>query len=119
MNGLKHESYMIKNVRKLSGRWRVFALITKGGRPLVSASNYLAQRGHCAERRCLQRFKGNLIGARIYIVRITQGEQTLGLAHPCPLCLNSLRARGIKKVYYSVRNDEWAEMRLDLIKERS
>jgi len=42
------------------------------------------------------------VGAIVYVIRIRRGNRKACLAKPCETCLNRLKARGVKKVYYSI-----------------
>ena len=46
-------------------------------------------------------------GAIIYVARVKKKDKTLALARPCPTCQNRIKARGIKKVYYSINDTQY------------
>jgi tRNA(Arg) A34 adenosine deaminase TadA len=45
-------------------------------------------------------------GAEVYVVRLTRDKQ-LAMARPCSTCYTVLRARGVKRVYYSIAPGEY------------
>ena len=47
-------------------------------------------------------------GADLYVARVTGHK--LALSRPCKKCEMAIRAAGIKRVYYSIANNEWAEL---------
>lgn len=51
------------------------------------------------------------VGAKLFVARITRGGN-LGLAKPCQRCMETIKASGIKKVYYTDENGEWAFFRI-------
>jgi len=42
-----------------------------------------------------------------YIVRMLRRDNSLAIARPCPDCANVLRAKRVKKVYYSISPNEY------------
>lgn len=77
---------------------RLGAVLLKGGKPVASAHNF--DRTH-AEVAAMDRvWKSELQGLTILVVRARKGGG-LGMAKPCPDCMEKLVAAGIKKVVYS------------------
>lgn len=48
----------------------------------------------------------------ILIVRLSRGSKKLTMSKPCDPCMNFLRDKGIKKIYFSNWSGEIEEMRL-------
>ena len=63
-----------------------------------------------AEARLLRKL-GN--GAYVYVARVTKGG-SLALAKPCRGCTQGLRNKGVKRVYYSISDDEFGVMDLNV-----
>jgi len=42
------------------------------------------------------------VGSVVYVVRVRRGDKRVCLAKPCETCVNVLRYRGVKKIYYSI-----------------
>lgn len=58
-----------------------------------------------AEVRCSRKMDYNGV---VYVARVSSSEsRELMLARPCRACLQAMRARKIKKVYYSVSSSEY------------
>lgn len=53
----------------------------------------------------------NRIKLYIYRIRNINGEQTIGLARPCPSCMEFIKKLGIKDIYYTT-NDGYCYERL-------
>jgi hypothetical protein len=45
-------------------------------------------------------------GADVYVVRLTRHKE-LAMARPCPSCHTVLRAKGVRRVYYSIAPREF------------
>jgi deoxycytidylate deaminase len=57
------------------------------------------------------------VGAYVYVLRVRRGDKKICLAKPCKTCQVMMKARGVKKVFYSVSEDEngniiWRSMKL-------
>ncbi len=61
-----------------------------------------------AEYRCIKKMDS---GGIVYVARVLRNGQ-LGLSKPCKDCEGSMRARGIKKVCYSINDDEYGTLYL-------
>ena len=46
------------------------------------------------------------VGSVVYVIRIKRGDKKVCLAKPCKTCIVKMRARGVKKIYYSISEDE-------------
>ena len=46
-------------------------------------------------------------GSVVYVARVLKSNNKWGLARPCPNCLRILHYRGIKKVYYTIKEGEF------------
>ncbi len=51
-------------------------------------------------------------GDEIEVIRFKKCDHTMTMARPCPLCMNHLRAAGIKRVRYTNWDGEWEEISL-------
>lgn len=67
------------------------------------------QRSHHAETHCMRGVKK---ADSILIVRLSRGSKKLTMSKPCDPCMNFLRDKGIKKIYFSNWSGEIEEMRL-------
>lgn len=61
-----------------------------------------------AEQRVLTRSTKNA-GATIYIARLTL-EDKLALARPCDMCYTLIEDAYVKRIVYSIGDDEWGEI---------
>lgn len=52
-------------------------------------------------------------GAIVYVARIKTGDWSLGLAKPCLACQKVLRSRKVKKIYYSIDENEYGVIEFD------
>jgi tRNA(Arg) A34 adenosine deaminase TadA len=50
-------------------------------------------------------------GSVVYVAR-TLKDGTIAMAKPCKACQNALRHRGVKRVYYTIANNEFGVMSL-------
>lgn len=83
------------------------ACAIRGDGVLVSAFNSpteMPNRKIHAEYRLAQRLD---YGATVYVARIKHINGELGIAKPCHDCMKVLRTRKVKKVYYSISNNEY------------
>lgn len=46
-------------------------------------------------------------GATVYVARVQKGNGELAMARPCECCQGILRAFRVKKVYYTISNNQW------------
>lgn len=47
------------------------------------------------------------VGSVVYIVRIRVGDGKLAIAKPCDRCQKVLKAKGVKKIFYSIGENEY------------
>lgn len=59
-----------------------------------------------AEIDALKKAGDKAIGAKLYVVRLTAAGR-LANSKPCVRCQVSIRAAGIRKVYYTINDREW------------
>lgn len=94
------------------------AIIVKGGKIISVGRNkpkmnsYIKNRAHhenCATIHAeidaifKVRRKIDLRGSDIYVARITKlGDH--GMAAPCPMCMNTIKNYGIKRIYYTTQD---------------
>lgn len=74
-------------------KYRMAALVMRGGSVLAVAHNTGRREGHC-ERRAIRPYS-DMRGATIVVVRANRG-----ISRPCEACYAAIRAAGIKKVVY-------------------
>lgn len=46
-------------------------------------------------------------GATVYVARVMKGNGNLAMSRPCECCQAILRAFRVKKVYYTISNNQW------------
>lgn len=46
-------------------------------------------------------------GATVFVARIKSGDGSFAMARPCLSCENALRARNVKRVYYTISGEEY------------
>lgn len=64
-------------------------------------------RGYFSEAHAEFRISKKLdVGAVVYVIRIRRGDKKVCLAKPCETCMNKLKAKGVKKIYYSITENE-------------
>jgi tRNA(Arg) A34 adenosine deaminase TadA len=51
-------------------------------------------------------------GATVYVARVRIVDGEFGNARPCPDCQNALKAKKVKKVFYTISNIEYGVMYL-------
>jgi deoxycytidylate deaminase len=85
------------------------AVLIKGGNIISVGHNS----GHLhGEHTCLNRaWRTDVSGSTVLVVRVRRNG-TLGMAKPCPLCMQRLVQAGIKKVTYSTNSGTFETMKL-------
>ena len=66
--------------------------------------NYQLLPGSHAECRVLRKMDW---GGTLYVARVARKDRTIAMARPCPICQVKIKAKGIKKVYYSINPTQW------------
>ena len=82
-----------------------FARIMENGE---DEKKYFRQ-AHSEYRLCSKLDKNSIV----FVVRISKTDGTFRLAKPCPSCIRAMRARGVKKVYYTTGPDTCDVLILD------
>jgi tRNA(Arg) A34 adenosine deaminase TadA len=59
---------------------------------------------HHAEARVLRKCD---YGAILYVARVHKDKETIAMAKPCKRCQALIRNYGVKKVYYTIGQNEW------------
>lgn len=59
----------------------------------------------------LKRKKIRFEGTKVYVARI-RADGTMGLAKPCEMCEEVLRAYGVKKAIYTINSNEYGILKL-------
>lgn len=81
----------------------------RGDGAMVKATNAPSQERsryvHC-EHRLAKKLD---VGATVFVVRVKANGE-FGMAKPCEDCQKILRFKGVKKVYYTVNNNEYKIM---------
>lgn len=113
---------------KSKARMKHGAIIVKGGRvvgtgfnknrnsPLVVSENHI--KTHCSEHAEISAIKDasfNVKNAVIYIARVNKNGMDRN-SKPCNQCFDVISKLGIKKVIYTVENDECRNMVMDIIR---
>jgi hypothetical protein len=50
-------------------------------------------------------------GSIVWVVRVSIQDGKMRLAKPCKRCENTLRLRGVEKIYYSISENEYGVMK--------
>lgn len=75
-----------------------------------------SERGYFAEAHAEFRISYKLdVGSTVYVIRLRRGDKKVRLAKPCETCQTVMRAKGVKRVYYSISEDrkgniKWGKM---------
>jgi len=51
------------------------------------------------------------IGATVYVARVSKAGQW-AISRPCPVCFARLRARGVRRIYYTINANEYGSITL-------
>ncbi|MFX0091543.1 MAG: hypothetical protein ACFFBD_07245 [Candidatus Hodarchaeota archaeon] len=87
---------------------------TDKSHPLIQKLNYSIGFGlHAEQHACIGVHPSYLVGANIYIVRLRANGKIIALAKPCEMCRAYLMQRGIRKIYYSISEEEFGYLRLN------
>lgn len=77
---------------------------------IVSAfngSDYLPNRMAHAEYRLCKKLDA---GATVYVARVMRSSGEFGMSKPCPDCMRALTARHVKKIYYTIAENEYGKI---------
>ena len=99
-------------------RWKLGSVVLRGGRVLATGCNRKRNDPSVVENEkyfnCSVhaevdaiRSTGDPCGAKLYVARVTKSGK-IGLAKPCERCQDAIRGAGIRKVFYTDENGEWA-----------
>lgn len=69
-----------------------------------------------AEARLLKKLD---FGSTVYVARVIRMNHALGMARPCRSCRAKMRAKGVKKVFYTISDQEYGVLDLSLYVEQS
>lgn len=87
--------------------FKVGACATRNDGVIIAASNgptpFQSPLAH-AESRLMRKAD---VGSTVYVVRILRKDGSLAIARPCTDCAGVLRAKRVKKVYYSISPNEY------------
>lgn len=50
----------------------------------------------------------NCIGASLYVARVARGKNKIANSKPCKRCMAYIMTKGIKRIIYSISDNEWA-----------
>ena len=87
-------------------QYRLGAVGIRSDGTIVTASNIPSRKPHAqahAEARLVRKLNH---GSEVFVVRILRNN-TLSSACPCARCQKAMRLRGIRRVYYSISDDEY------------
>ena len=97
-------------------KWNLGAIVVKNGNPISAGINREKNDpknvppGFCtvhAEVDAMRQVSERVLnGAVLYVARIRRGGD-IGMAKPCLNCRNAVRAGGIKRVYYTISDNEY------------
>ena len=94
------------DVNEARRQYRLGAVGIRSDGAIVTASNLPSRQPHArvhAEARLVRKLN---CGSEVFIVRILRSGK-LDNAHPCAKCQKAMRLRGIRRVYYSISDDEY------------
>lgn len=74
-----------------------------------NTSNYIKNRKIHAEYRLSKKLDYYGI---VFVARVLR-DGSLGMARPCPDCVRALKSRRVRKVYYSIANNEYGCINLE------
>jgi len=104
--------------KSLHPRWKVGAALVKGGR-IVSTGHNISKNNpslpgiplrSCSVHAEASALRGvDACGATLYVARVTR-RNTLGMARPCAGCEKLLRAAQVRRVVWTVEDDEYGVM---------
>lgn len=93
-----HVRLAVKEAAKARHRHRLGAVLLKGGKPIAVAHNFsYIHAEHAAIGRA---WRNSIEGCTIVVVRVRRNGK-LGMARPCPNCMERLIDAGIRKIIYS------------------
>jgi len=113
---------------KSQARMKHGAIIVKGGRvigtgfnknrnnPLVVSENHI--KSHCSEHAEVNAIKDasyNVRNAILYVARVSKNGMDRN-SKPCSQCFDIISKLGIKKIIYTVENNEYRNMVVDTIR---
>jgi len=117
----------IEVARSAEGQFRLGSVLVRGRRVVSTGTNltkthpmqgkYAKKSGYPrriylhSEMRCLLRAKRG--GDTMYVARLSKNGYSLRKAKPCETCKLALKDMGVRKVVYSVSNNNWEEMELE------
>lgn len=97
----RHGAVIVRNGRILSYGWNKMKTHPKSLHPYKAVH---------AEMDALFKAKGNCEGATLYVARLTNTGVLMN-SQPCPYCMATMIAAGIKRVFYT-KDGDWVEMSL-------
>jgi len=117
----------IEVARSAEGQFRLGSVLVRGRRIVSTGTNltkthpmqgkYAKKSGYPrriylhAEIRALIKTKKK--GDTLFVARLSKNGYSLRLAKPCQTCRLALASEGVKKVVYSVSNNNWETMELE------
>jgi tRNA(Arg) A34 adenosine deaminase TadA len=97
---IKGDAYVVRR------HYRLGAVGIRTDGAIVTADNVPVRQPHArshAEARLTRKLNR---GSEVFIVRVLRSG-LLSNAHPCAKCQKAMRLRGIRRVYYSISDDEY------------
>lgn len=55
-------------------------------------------------------------GGTLFVARVKRDGSGFAMARPCVHCMRVIKSRGVKRVYYSINNNEWGT--IDFVNEQ-
>ncbi len=82
------------------------AIVTASNGPVIIFND--EKKGSFPEAHAEIRLSRKLdVGSIVYVARVRKGDGMYGNARPCKDCRTALKARGVKKVFYTIGPNEY------------
>ena len=111
------KSVAVKGESRVKRHHRLGAVGIRSDGTIVTANNINIKRPHPrshAEARLTRKLNH---GSEVYVVRILRNN-TLGCACPCIKCQNAMRLRGVRRVYYSISDNQYGVIVFTRLREK-
>jgi len=86
--------------------YRLASVIQRRDGALVSSNNALTKEPQPAAHAEARSLRKADTGCTLYVARVLR-DGTWASAKPCPRCQALIRAKGVKRVYYTIAPKEW------------
>lgn len=103
-------------------KWKLGSVLWRGGSVLSTACNRIRNDPDVVENSkyflctvhsevAAIKAAGDVSGAKLFVAR-RRRDGGLGLAKPCDRCMKVIRASGVRRVFYTDDQGQWASMRI-------